>query len=421
MIVALVMWLHPGGAGMATLIVVAGGGFAWIAARWITAPLRALTNAARALAAGDPPRIAPTGIPPVDALTGVLARLHERDLARASDVRREQAGASAIVDTMVEGVIAATPRGEVRMANPAARRLLGYPRDALPDLPLLFRDRRARSAVEQALAGTPVTDCQFDLDDRILSLSARPLADGVVLVLHDLTALRRLEAVRRDFVANVSHELKTPLTSIAGYADTLRDESLDAATRQRFLGVIVDNAHRMQRLVDDLLDLSRIESGRWEPRPALVAVAPVMQEVWDRIANRARDRGVTMQTVIDPGAEHAWVDPEALRQILGNLLDNARRYAPSGDTIICQATRSNGGVSIRVIDHGPGVSSEHLPRIFERFYRVDPARSRAEGGTGLGLAIVRHLVDAHGGQVTAQSALQEGMTVTCWFPDAPTA
>src|SRR4029079_12588675 len=172
------------------------------------------------------------------------------------------AGGNAIVQAMVEGVIASDGRGRIVVANPAARRLLGYDRGAvLPPLPMLFRVREARGAVSQVLAGREVHDCEVELDGRVLLLNARPLPDqGAVLVLHDLTDARRLEAVRRDFVANVSHELKTPLTSIAGYADTLTDTTLDVPTQQRFLAVLINNTRPMQRLVDDLLDLSRIES-----------------------------------------------------------------------------------------------------------------------------------------------------------------
>jgi two-component system phosphate regulon sensor histidine kinase PhoR len=420
--IGVMAWWHPGVFGTSLLIVAVGVALGIVANRWVTTPLRALGDASRAVAAGESPRLPRSGVPAVDALAASLQRLHEGERDRTAALAREQAGANAIVNTMVEGVIAADANGRITMANPAAHRLLGYPADAaLPDLRLLFRDRLARDAVAHALAGSPVTDAEFELETRTVSLSARPLSDGLVLVLHDLTAVRRLEAVRRDFVANVSHELKTPLTSIAGYADTLLDGNVDAAMRQHFLDVIISNAHRMQRLVDDLLDLSRVESGRWEPHATAIALQPLIREAWDQLAERATAKSVSLDMEIGTQAATAWIDGDAVRQVLSNLLDNAVRYAPVNTAIMCRTMAREGGVAIQIVDHGSGVASEHLDRIFERFYRVDPARSRVEGGTGLGLAIVRHLVEAHGGWVTAESALNEGMTVTCWFPDPPQA
>lgn len=392
---------------------------AWLVGRSMARPLTAVSESARDIAAGATPRFPRSGVPEVDLLVEALRRMHGDLNARTTELQHERAGGNAIVDTMVEGVIASDPRGRIIMANPAARRLLGYAADAvMPDLRVLFRVKSARDAVTQVLAGREVHDCEVDLDGSVVSLNARPLPDtGAVLVLHDLTDVRRLEAVRRDFVANVSHELKTPLTSIAGYADTLLDTGIDAETRHRFLGIIVSNARRMQRLVDDLLDLSRIESGHWTPRIEVVEVGPLVGDAWDPFQDRARARDVRFATLVAPEATHLAADPVALRQILSNLFDNALRYVPIGGNIVSRSERVDGGVTISVEDDGAGIPGEHLPRIFERFYRIDPARSRDEGGTGLGLAIVRHMVEAHGGQVDAESELQRGTAIRCWFPD----
>jgi signal transduction histidine kinase len=412
-------WPHSivGAVTVALLVALA---LAWLAGRSIAGPLVALSQAAGAIAAGASPRFPRSGIPEVDTLVQALRSMH-RDLAdRFADVQREKAESTAIVDAMVEGVIASDARGRVVTANPAARRLLGYPGDGpLPDLPTLFRVKSAREAVDDVLAGIPVRDREIELDGQILSLNARPLPQsGAVLVLHDLTAIRRLEAVRRDFVANVSHELKTPLTSISGYAETLADPGLDAATRQRFTSTILTNARRMQRLVDDLLDLSRIESGRWTPRPEPIDVDAITTESWNSHESRAVARGVTLSREIAPDAVRLVADPEAVHHILGNLFDNAIRHVAPGGRVILRSVREDGGITVSVIDNGSGIPAEHLPRIFERFYRVDPARSRDEGGTGLGLAIVKHMVEAHGGRVSAASAPREGTTVSSWFPDA---
>ena len=423
-VVALAVMIALGGRqrGVPGLVLVAlpvAFAVAWIAGRSIGRPLVELSDTARDIAAGATPRFPRSGIPEVDALVEALRRMHGDLATRALELEQERAGGNAIVDAMVEGVISSDSRGKIMMANPAARRLLGYAPDAtLPDLRTIFRVKAARDAVDDVLAGREVHDREVELDDRTLSLNARPLdRNGAVLVLHDLTEVRRLEAVRRDFVANVSHELKTPLTSIAGYAETLTDPSLDAATRKKFIETVMNNARRMQRLVDDLLDLSRIESGRWTPRIQRTALEPLANEAWDTFRERAAKRQVEFELEIARDATHLDVDADAFRQVLSNLFDNSLRYAPIGGGIVCRSEHVDGGVAVSVTDNGGGIASEHLPRIFERFYRVDPARSRDEGGTGLGLAIVRHMIEAHGGRVDAESELQRGMTVRCWFPD----
>jgi signal transduction histidine kinase len=321
---------------------------------------------------------------------------------------------------MIEGVVAADGRGRIVTANPAARRLLGYgPAEPLPGLPELFRVKAAREVVDVVLRGQPVQDRQLDMDGRVFLVNARPLpSGGAVLVLHDLTEVRRLETVRRDFVANVSHELKTPLTSISGYAETLLADSADADTTHRFLTTILSNARRMQRLVDDLLDLSRIEAGRWQPDRVGVDVAAAAREAWAALAGRADAHQVSFELDIGPEADVLDADLDALRQVLTNLMDNSLRYTPPNGRITCVSRRTAGGVAVSIRDNGAGITRDHLPRIFERFYRADASRSREEGGTGLGLAIVKHLVEAHGGRVSAESERGSGTTVTCLFPDA---
>jgi signal transduction histidine kinase len=388
------------------------------AGRSIARPLIEITAAARSIAAGTTPRFPHSGIADVDALVRELREMHRQLGERFAELRHEQAESAALVDSMVEGVIAADARGRVVTANPAAQRLLGYaPSQALPPLPELFRVKAAREAVDAVLRGEPVQDRQIETDGRVVLLNARPLpAGGAVLVLHDLTEVRRLETVRRDFVANVSHELKTPLTSISGYAETLLGDRPDEPTARRFLETIVGNARRMQRLVDDLLDLSRIESGRWQPAPVDVDVASAARDAWSALAERARPRRIELALDIAAGAASVTADPEALGQVLTNLMDNSLRYTREGGRITCGSRTVGGGVAVSIRDEGPGIPAEHLPRIFERFYRADPSRSREEGGTGLGLAIVKHLVEAHGGSVLAESDLGSGTVVTCFFP-----
>lgn len=393
---------------------------AWVTAGSVTRPLTSITEAAQSIAAGRPPRFPHSGLRDIDALVQALRQMHHDLDERFEALRHEQAESAALVAAMIEGVLAADRRGRILTANPAARRLLGYGPDApLPDLQELFRARSAREIVRVVSEGGSVEGAEVGIDGRTLLVSARPLpTGGAILVLHDQTEVRRLEAVRRDFVANVSHELKTPLTSISGYAETLLADGADEATSRRFLGTIMDNARRMQRLVDDLLDLSRIESGRWQPALATIDLEDMAADAWSDFTSRAAEGGVAFKVRIDPDAATVTADPEGVRLVLRNLFDNALRYTPRGGTITLRSRRDDGGTALQVVDTGSGIPREHLPRIFERFYRADPSRSRAEGGTGLGLAIVRHTVEAHGGRVWAESHLGEGTTISCWFPAA---
>jgi two-component system phosphate regulon sensor histidine kinase PhoR len=406
-------------AGGAIVALAVGSLLALVAGRSITRPLGALVGASRAIAAGVLPRFPRSGVPDIDELVQALRQMHRQLGERFEDLRRERAETAALVEAMTEGVIAADGRGRITTANAAARRLLGYEaRQNLPDLPELFRAKAAREVVDAVLAGTPVQNREIELDDSVLIVNARPLpAGGAVLVLHDVTELRRLEAVRRDFVANVSHELKTPLTSISGYAETILADRPAPELERRFLGTIASNARRMQRLVDDLLDLSRIESGRWQPNTETVDVAASAREAWAGLGDRAAARGVEFVVEVPANAGAMDADPDAVRQVLTNLFDNSLRYTPGGGRITLRSRADGAGILLSVTDTGPGIASEHLPRIFERFYRADSSRSREEGGTGLGLAIVKHLVEAHGGRVWAESERGRGTTVFSWFPE----
>ncbi|HSR14400.1 MAG TPA: histidine kinase dimerization/phospho-acceptor domain-containing protein, partial [Gemmatimonadales bacterium] len=341
-------------AGLVALLV--GALLAWLAGRTLSRPLTQLASAARSLPAGSLPRLPRSGIPEIDQLTDALRQTQQELAARFEALRAERAGSEALVDAMVEGVLGTDAKGRILTANPAARRLLGYRQgESLPDLPQLFRAKGARQVVEASLKGEPVQDREVELDGRALLVNARPLAaGGVVLVLHDVTQLRRLEAVRRDFVANVSHELKTPLTSVSGYAETLLTEDLDQGTRAQFLRTILANASRMQQLVDDQLDLARIESGRWQANPRRLVVADAARESWASRAAAAESAGIRFGVDVAPGAEAVHADPQALSQILGNLFDNAIRHTPGGGAITSAARREGGGVAISVSDTGAG-------------------------------------------------------------------
>jgi two-component system phosphate regulon sensor histidine kinase PhoR len=254
------------------------------------------------------------------------------------------------------------------------------------------------------------------LEMALVGLSGVVVIAGMSVVLVAAARERKLSALKSDFVANVSHELKTPLTVIGGFAETLRDRDLPPADRERFLATIESNAHRMQRIVDDLLDLSRYESGSWIPNVVSNDLAGVVSDVFVGVQRAADAKGLKLAFAAPPEAQHVEADPTALRQVLGNLVENAVRYTSRGGVTVRAEAPSNGGITLVVADTGSGIPAEHLGRIFERFYRVDPGRGRDEGGTGLGLAIVRHLVEAHGGAVRAESAVGRGTTISLHFP-----
>jgi len=389
--------------------------------RAVSRPITDLRDVARSLAAGERKRYPALAAPgEVGDLADAVHRLAEQLEARISALAAEQSILSALVETLNEGVLAISPSHEVVRINDTGRRLLSIRRPIPFGIDFLPRDATLRSAISLALSGTETEPEEVVIGETTLSLTARPLANGgAVVALFDLTPIRKLEAVRRDFVANVSHELRTPLTIIGGFAETLQDRDVPPAMRAEFAKTIFSNAQRMQRIVDELLDLSRIETGHWKPRPQLIPLADVASEVFGRVGASAKAKGITLDIAIEPGAETIYADRTALEQILLNLVENAIRHTGEGGRITIRTTRDGDGVSLAVGDTGSGIPPEHLPRIFERFYRADSGRSRDAGGTGLGLAIVRHLVEAHGGTVRADSTVGVGTTISIFFPGAP--
>ncbi|HVF39239.1 MAG TPA: ATP-binding protein [Gemmatimonadaceae bacterium] len=232
--------------------------------------------------------------------------------------------------------------------------------------------------------------------------------------------LESLENMRRDFIANVSHELCSPLTIASGFAVTLANQDPPAETRKQFARAIVSNTARMQRVIDDMLDLSRIESGGWIPRPESVLLAGVVQEVFDSLRPAAASKGVMLVSNLDPAGELIQADRTAVRQIFANLTENALRHTTSGRVEVFSESEQD-GTWIGVRDTGEGIAPHHLPRIFERLYRADKGRARRSGGSGLGLAIVKHMAEAHGGRVSAESQQGLGTTIRAFFPRIPGA
>lgn len=397
---------------------VVGLGLSLWTAGSVSRPIADLRDVTRALAAGDlTARPALSGTGEVGDLATALHRLAEEFGARIAALESEDALLAALIDSLNEGVIALNGRQQVVRINASGRDLLRVRDDVPFPLDRLPRERALHLAIQDTLNGASTDLVELDLGGRLVSLTARPLADGgAVIAFFDLTAVRRLEAVRRDFVANVSHELKTPLTIIGGFAETLASDDPPAERRREFAQMIRSNAQRMQRLVDDLLDLSRIESGGWLPNPAPTDVRAIVSDIAAQLGAAARENEITFVTDVAADGATVHADRTALRQILSNLLENAVRHT-AGGTVTVSTMRDETGVWIEVRDTGPGIPANHLPRVFERFYRVDTGRARTSGGTGLGLAIVKHLVEAHGGRVRADSVVGQGTVMGVFFPD----
>ncbi|MEJ7760719.1 MAG: ATP-binding protein [Gemmatimonadaceae bacterium] len=388
----------------------------------ITRPIDELAGVARALALGDQTSRPPLSAPgEVGELATAVHRLAEQLSARMVAQHAEESLLAALIESLNEGVVAIGQRQQVLRINSAGRTLLRVTDDVPFGVDRLPRVRELQYAIQAALQGATTEPFELAVSGHTLSLTARPLTGGgAVLAFFDLTRIRQLEMVRRDFVANVSHELRTPLTVIAGFAETLADDDLPLERRRQFAKTIYTHTERMQRIVDDLLDLSRLESGRWTPSVSEQDVAAVAADALSSVQASADAKGLNLQVEVSAPASSLIADITALRQVLANLLENAVRHTSFGHVTVF-ADREIGGVWIGVRDSGPGIGAEHLPRIFERFYRVDAGRTRDSGGTGLGLAIVKHLVETHGGRVRAESAIGHGTTIAAFFPDRPHA
>jgi two-component system phosphate regulon sensor histidine kinase PhoR len=304
--------------------------------RSVSRPIIELRDVAQAIAAGDIER-RPTLAAPgeVGDLAAALNRMTEQLATRMNALEAEDALLNAVIDSLDEGIAAINGRAEIVRLNGSARRLLGVEAKVPFSIDLLPRERLIRDSVRTAMAGTPTDSAELSLGERTLLITARPIPDGgAVLAIMDLTTRRRLETIRRDFVANVSHELKTPLTVISGFAETLRDTDLPSAQRARFLETIESNTRRMQRIVDDLLDLSRYESGAWVPNVTSNDLAGIVTDIFTGVSRTAEEKGLALSFQAAPEARRVDADPTALRQILANLVENAVRYTARGGVTV---------------------------------------------------------------------------------------
>ena len=346
---------------------------------------------------------------------------------RVRELEFQRNQAQIILESMMEAVVALDADGQVLWLNASAQRLLGLTGDqaAGKRLTELLRHPELSELVEEALRQRRVAARElhmFSPREQVIRIQAAPCEGGpehaaLVLVAQDVTDIRRLEAMRREFVANVSHELKTPLTSINGLVETLLDGALDdVANNRRFVTLISEEAIRLSRLIDDLLELAQIESKATPLALQPVDLRALIDSVGASLRPQLDARRVTLEVAVPPKTATVRGDPERLRQVVLNLLDNAMKFNKDGGRITVQATTEGSMVRLAVEDTGIGIPEQDLPRIFERFYRVDKARSRELGGTGLGLAIVKHLVELHGGRVEVRSRPGQGSVFTVTLP-----
>ena len=358
---------------------------------------------------------------------GQLARALE---GMADDLERSQSAIvaehdrlAAVLRVMDEGVLVVDAEERIVLANPRLRELLGIRTEIEGLRPMAaLRDAAVDDVMREALAENRPVKCEITLagpERRVLAVHAAGFAIGdarrAVAVFHDMTEVRRLETVRRDFVANVSHELKTPLTAIRGFAETLLSSDLPADDARGHLEIILRHSERLSRLVDDLLELSRIESGKFSLEPTDLDVGALVSAMCRELEPRLRERGISVR-IRTENAPRANADVRAVEQILQNLLDNAVKYSDPERAIEVRIYAEGAAVRVDVADQGIGIPEADRARIFERFYRVDRARSREQGGTGLGLSIVKHLVQASGGEVSVESTPGTGSTFSFTLP-----
>jgi two-component system, OmpR family, phosphate regulon sensor histidine kinase PhoR len=406
-------------------LLIAGGASIWTSRR-----LERIVDVAARIERGD--LRARVNEHPLDEIGRVAAAIDKTaqqvELSFAA-VRSSQRQLETLLNSMQDAVIAVSADGLVRWANHKMDRLV--PQHTRLNAPVVetIRDPDFLATVNAATSTKEVRTARATsiVPGRAFDVTAAPLPDGgVVAVLRDLTETERVEKTRRDFIANVSHELRTPLTSIQGYTETLLDTVPDeSASTREFLEIIRKNTVRMSRLTEDLLTLARVESGetRFETEP--VPPVELLHDAEESFREIARGQGVDLQIMDSHNGSgsveslpQVLADREAIHQVFSNLIDNAMKYGRGGGRVELGARAAQRGIEFYVKDFGAGISSEHLPRLFERFYRVDKARSRESGGTGLGLAIAKHIMRAHGGSIRAESELNHGSTFVFTLPAA---
>jgi two-component system phosphate regulon sensor histidine kinase PhoR len=395
----------------------------------LTAPVQSLVRIARRVDRGD---LQARAEDVKGGELGELAAVFNSALDRLSQLvassQRESRYYAAILEQMSDAVVIVDQRGDVQFINPIFARLFGVEADQAEgrtseQIALNYQlSSLLRRAVEQKAVQRDEVRVLHP-ETRLLAMAATPLVDergeviGAIGLLRDVTDLRRLDEVRREFVSNASHELRTPAAGVKALAEALQAGAFqDPEKGPRFVQQIVEAADRLTNILDDMLTLTRVERGQELLNATWLSAAEAIAEAAEQIRPAAQGKGVGLE-VEAPAEDRLYADAAGLHTVLVNLLDNAVKYTPAEGTVSLRGRPVPGGYEVSVADTGLGIPEEHLPRIFERFYRVDKARDRASGGTGLGLAIVKHTVETHNGRVTVRSAPGEGATFTVFFPN----
>jgi two-component system phosphate regulon sensor histidine kinase PhoR len=388
---------------------------ALIAAQSVSRRLRRIMAFAHEIAAGNlSARLPESGGDEIAAVAASLDKTARHLEINFRNLENGRQQLETLLNSMDDAVVAVSANRNVVWFNGAMKRLATASISVGTPFIRAVRDPDFLRVVSDALDHRTVQNAVLVsvLPARTFSMTAAPLPDGgAVCVLRDVTETARVERTRRDFIANVSHELRTPLTSLLGYTETLLDETADSKARE-FLEIMRRNAQRMSRLTEDLLTLARVESGEDALQPAPVPAHDLLRDAQIAFSDLAKGRGSAIEIEEWPDRQ-VFADRDAIHQVFANLIDNALKYASASKKIEIGAKEKQGRAEFYVRDFGPGISSEHLPRLFERFYRVDKARSREAGGTGLGLAIVKHIVLNHGGEIGVTSELGHGCMF--WF------
>lgn len=410
------------GAGLVAALVLS-----WAMSKWLSHRVRAIAGVAKRYAGGDLSR---PGRGYGDDEIGQVARVLDDSVQelgrRLAESARDQAHMAAILSGMFEGVVLVDGAGRLLLANAAARDMLRMP--AVPEgrrYVEIIRQPDVAAMLDVALVGETSERLELTLNrdpGRTFAARTAPVSgaegSGAVLVLHDITALRRADQIRRDFVANVSHELRTPLTAVRGYVEALLDAPASDEERRRFLEIIARHTLRMERLVKDLLRLARLDAGQEELERSTFSMESLVDGVETDLEPAMDARRMRIELTVAPGASTVEGDPGKLHDVFRNLIENAVHYGTEGSAVEIHARREGADMVVGVADRGPGIPPSDLERIFERFYRVDRARTRAPGGTGLGLAIVKHLVGLHGGVVGAANRDGGGAVFTVRLPQS---
>ncbi len=413
------------------LVALLAAGLSYVVSRRLSRPLEAMTQVANRFAKGDfDHRVQTTQTREIDDLGAALNQMARQLDERIRTVTAERNEREAMLFSMMEGVLAVDADERFISMNLAAAKLIGADLNEFHSRPLheVVRNTDLKQFVRKALTSREVVESDIVLgsaEECCVQARGTVLRDekdraiGAVIVLNDVTRLRRLENVRKDFVANVSHELKTPITSIQGFVETLQEGAIhDSKNAASFLEIISRQVERLNAIIEDLLSLSRLEQDpeRSEILFEQVQFKPLIQSAVQACQSKAAKRKTHIQVECDESLSASRINRPLLEQAIVNLVDNAIKYSQPESRVDVTAQQENAEIVIRVRDEGRGIGIEHLPRIFERFYRVDKARSRELGGTGLGLAIVKHIAQAHGGSVKVDSALGKGSTFSIHLP-----